>query len=118
MLSYNKRKGNYGETAAAGFLEAKGYVILERNYKRGSGEIDMIARDNDCIVFVEVKYRKTLSAGLPREAVTAAKQRIIKKTANYYIFEKQITNTDMRFDVVEVVGSEQLEIEHLDNAFW
>ena len=118
MLSYNKRKGDYGETSAAGFLEAKGYVVVERNYKRGGGEIDIIARDKDCVVFVEVKYRKTLAMGLPREAVTVTKQRLVKKTAQYYIFEKQLVDVDMRFDVVEIVGSEQLEIEHLENAFW
>jgi len=118
MLSDNKRKGNYGETAAAGFLEAKGYVVVSRNYKRGKGEIDIIARDGDCVVFVEVKYRKNLAIGLPREAVTATKRRSLKNAANWYISENQLADVDMRFDVVEIIGSEQLEIEHIENAFW
>jgi putative endonuclease len=113
----NKKKGDYGETAAAGYLQAKGYEIAGTNYRRGSGEIDIIAKDRDCTVFVEVKYRKNLSIGLPREAVTAAKRRAFRSAVNYYIAEHRLYDTDMRIDVVEVSGAETLHIEHIENAF-
>ena len=118
VISYNKRKGNYGEDVAEGYLTAKGYAIIGRNYKRGAGEIDIIAKDGEYIVFVEVKYRKNLSAGLPREAVTKTKRRALTSAAKYYIMENEIDDgVDMRFDVVEIVGAEQLSIEHIINAF-
>jgi len=110
-------KGNYGETAALGFLQARGYTILERNYKRFGGEIDIIARHNEYVVFIEVKYRKSLSAGLPRIAVTRAKQRQIAKAALGYISQKGLDNTDFRFDVIEVFGVELLDINHIEDAF-
>ena len=111
-------KGNYGETAALGFLQARGYTILERNYKCFGGEIDIIAKHNEYIVFVEVKYRKSLAAGLPRIAVTRAKQRQIAKAALGYISQTGLDNTDFRFDVVEVFGVELLDINHIEDAFW
>jgi len=110
-------KGNYGETAALGFLQARNYTILERNYERFGGEIDIIAQHNEYIVFIEVKYRKSLSAGLPRVAVTRAKQRQIIKAALGYIGEKRLDNIDFRFDVIEVFGMELLDINHIEDAF-
>jgi len=112
------QKGHYGETVARGFLERRGFVVLAANYKRGGGEIDLIAQDGEAVVFIEVKYRRSLAAGLPRIAVTPAKQRKIIQTAWYYIAEKNLVNTDFRFDVVEVFGREQLDVNHIENAFW
>ena len=112
------RKGNYGEAVARGYLERRGFAVLEMNYKRAGGEIDIIARDGDGIVFIEVKYRRSLAAGLPRIAVTPSKQRAIIQTAQYYIAENELTDVDMRFDVVEVFGREQLDVNHIQNAFW
>jgi len=116
-MANKKQTGDYGETAAKGFLARRGYVVLEEKYKRGSGEIDLIARDGAYIVFIEVKYRRSLAAGLPRIAVTPAKQRKIAQTALWYIAEKQLVNTDFRFDVVEVFGREQLDVNLIQNAF-
>jgi len=110
-------KGNYGETAALGFLQSRGYTIVERNYKRFGGEIDIIAKHNEYIVFIEVKYRRGLSVGLPRIAVTPAKQRQISRAALGYIGEKGLTDTDFRFDVIEVFGTELLDINHIEDAF-
>jgi len=117
MLNYNKRKGDYGESVADGYLAAKGYEITARKYKKGGGEIDIIARDKECTVFIEVKYRKTLSAGLPREAVTYTKQQAIRRAAQYYIMENGLHENELRFDVVEIIGTELLQIEHIINAF-
>jgi len=117
-LSDNKRKGDYGETVAVGYLEGRNYGIIRRNYKRGSGEIDIIAKDNGTghIVFVEVKYRKNASeAESPQFAVTKGKIGALKRTANWYITENQL-DCDMRFDVIEVTGGEKLEINHIIDA--
>jgi putative endonuclease len=108
--------GIYGETAAAGYLEAKGYVILERRYKRYGGEIDIIAKNGGYIVFIEVKYRKTLYSGMPRGSVGASKRRNYARAAMGYIGEKQL-DCDCRFDVIEVFGTENLEINHIEDAF-
>ena len=109
--------GNYGEAVAQGFLTRRGYAILETNYKRGGGEIDIIARLGTYVVFVEVKYRRGLKAGMPCEAVTPAKQRRIIHTALYYISENNLADTDFRFDVMEVFGREWLDVNHIENAF-
>jgi len=110
--------GRYGETAAKGYLAAKGYEILAERYKAGAGEIDIIAKDSGCLVFVEVKYRKQASFGSPAASITAAKRRAIAQTAEYYIAEMDLADADCRFDVVEVFGREQLDINHIEDAFW
>jgi len=112
-----RETGNYGEAVAQGFLTRRGYTILETNYKRGGGEIDIIARLGTYVVFAEVKYRRGLKAGLPRESVTPAKQRRIIRTALYYISENDLTETDFRFDVIEVFGREWLDVNHIEDAF-
>lgn len=112
----NKRQtGKAYEESAAGWLEQKGFRILERNYRCRQGEIDLIAADGSCLVFVEVKYRRSGQTGHPAEAVDARKQRRIARTALYYCWEHQIPeNQACRFDVVSILGD---EIEHLKNAF-
>ena len=115
--SKNVVKGRFGETAAEGFLRGKGYSIIVKNYKKGRGEIDIIAKSPDgYIVFTEVKYRKTHALGRPGLAVTKTKIASLRHCASYYIMENQL-DCDMRFDVIEIVGTELLEIEHIENAF-
>jgi putative endonuclease len=115
----NKREvGGYGEQLAADYLTAKGYRIIERNFNCRTGEIDIIAWHGDCLVFVEVKYRKNLNYGHPAEAVSKPKQRSIKQTALYYIMLNKIADTDMRFDVIAILDTGQPEIEHIENAFY
>lgn len=109
----NREKGSFGEEKAVKYLKHRFYKILETNYRRKTGEIDIIAKKDGYIIFVEVKYRKTTSMGLPREAVTPFKQGQIKRTAQMYIIENN-PNCDMRFDVIEILGN---KIEHIKNAF-
>jgi putative endonuclease len=117
VLSNNKKKGNFGETAASGFLTAKGWNIIEKNYKRGRGEIDIIAKSPDgYVVFVEVKYRTTLKFGMPREAVTTLKKKAVINAALHFISEHDLQE-DMRFDVIEIFGESNLTINHIENAF-
>lgn len=112
----NKRQlgGSY-EKIAGEFLIAKGYEIIEYNFFCKIGEIDIIAKCDEYICFVEVKYRKNKNAGMPIEAVTFSKQRKISKTAMYYCLTHNINeNQSVRFDVVGILGN---EIVLYENAF-
>ena len=103
----NKRQtGSRYESMAADYLASQGYEILCRNYQNHRrGEIDLIARDGNTLVFVEVKYRKDLTAGEPAEAVDARKQQRIRKAALSYLYENQLSmDTACRFDVVAILG--------------
>ncbi|MCR4587432.1 MAG: YraN family protein, partial [Lachnospiraceae bacterium] len=84
----NKRTiGTEYEEKAAAFLESKGVVILQKNYRNRFGEIDLIGRDKDYLVFIEVKYRKSDRRGLPMEAVSFYKQKTICRVSDYYRME-------------------------------
>ena len=106
-------RGKKGEFLAARYLEEKGYTVIARNYHSRYGEIDLIAKDEDTLVFVEVKYRSGASFGDPSEAVTAKKQERIRKTARYYLCARQLSeDTPCRFDVAAVLGSQIRLIKH------
>jgi len=112
------QKGLQGQQEAEKFLQANGYTILERNYRTRTGEIDIIARHGTYTVFVEVKLRHGLEHGHPCEAVGAAKQQKIIKTALHYISVMQLGDCDFRFDVVEVlVQNGQAYARHIVDAF-
>ena len=114
------RRGGYGEEIARKYLDGKGYEILAARYKAGGGEIDIIAKRGGCYAFVEVKYRKTLAFGFPRESVTADKQRRIRGAALAYIEENGLDSDpdcDFRFDVIEIIGQGTVTVEHIENAF-
>ncbi len=106
--------GQVGEKRAAEYLKKKGYTIIEQNYKNKIGEIDIIAKDQEYIVFVEVKTRTTKVYGLGLEAVTFAKQQKIKKVAQVYLLQHHLYESNVRFDVVSV---DYDGIEHIINAF-
>ncbi len=116
--SINKREvGRKYEEMAVSYLRAKGYVILERNYLRRVGEIDILARSNTgYVVAVEVKYRSSNKYGGPLSAVSYEKQRKIAHTLMVYIKEKLLNqDTPFRFDVVGIYGDGS--IKHIENAF-
>ena len=110
----NYAEGRLGEVRAEQYLAGLGYAILERNYKSAGSEIDLIARDGETVVFVEVKTRIRALASTGREAVTAAKQRRICKGAMYYMMRRGLMNRQARFDVVEIQGT---RVTHIQNAF-
>lgn len=104
----NKRKtGEDFEEQAAQFLEKQGLQILQRNFRCRLGEIDLIAREGDCYVFVEVKYRKRNISGNAAEAVTKTKQRRICRVAVYYL-STSCHNIELpcRFDVIGFDGEQ------------
>ena len=116
--SNKHQAGMHGQTEAEQFLISKGYQILCRNYRVKTGEIDIIARLESYIIFVEVKYRRGLKFGYPREAVGSAKQRRVIRTALYYIGVHALVEQDFRFDVIEVLEQNgQISINHIENAF-
>lgn len=112
----NKRKiGTEKEELAAEFLKNIGYQIYEKNFRCKIGEIDLIAFDGECLVFVEVKYRKRCQNGYPEEAVTLKKQRTISKVALWYMMERDWScSMPSRFDVIAINGD---EIRWHKNAF-
>lgn len=122
MNKSNKNKrdiGKDGEEIAAKYLLENGFEILERNYQYGHGEIDIVAKDEGVLVFVEVKTRKNLEFGEPEYAINKKKIQQIKKMAELYLFDKEIEEIDCRFDVVAVLMENQShpQITHYKNAF-
>ncbi|MDO4564591.1 MAG: YraN family protein [Clostridia bacterium] len=110
--------GKKGERLAERYLRRKGYRILERNYRAGRHEIDIIAFDKkgNCIAFVEVKARSDSGFGLPCEAVGAQKQRFLRLAAETYLKRNADGDTAARFDIVEVYLKDN-SIRHISNAF-
>ena len=118
-MGRNNLAGAWGEAKAAEYLRKKGYKLVAAGYRCRFGEIDLIAIDGKTLCFIEVKTRSNLAVGLPRDYVTAAKQERIRKTALFYLSEKEL-DCPVRFDVAEVYRSDSgaLErIEYMKNAF-
>lgn len=115
MRNQNHEKGMYYEKLACEYLTAQGCIMLEQNFRSRFGEIDLIVRDGEYLVFVEVKYRKNGHMGLPYEAVGSAKQRQIIRTSDYYRLKNGIDDFHpMRYDVVSICGN---TVEWIKNAF-
>lgn len=113
-----QRYGRSAETAAVEYLQRLGYVILERNYRTAMGEIDIIARHENTLVFVEVKARRTRRFGGAKEAVTAQKQRKISMAALHYLKSVGKMEHKARFDVVAIrAGGPHPQAEVIRNAF-
>jgi putative endonuclease len=113
----NRWLGDRGEREASRFLRSKGFRILQRGYRTARGEIDLIARDGDTLVFVEVKSRR---AGVPAEAVTLEKQRRLTLAALAFLKKYRLLEQRCRFDVVAIVwpdGRHAPAIDHIANAF-
>lgn len=112
---YKKLLGRTGEVKAEKFLKRLGYKILAKNYKTVVGEIDIIAKDGDTVVFVEVKTRTNEKYGAPSEAVGVNKRMKYFKVAEEYLI-KNYKTTDVlcRFDVIETLDG---QINHIINAF-
>jgi len=110
--------GKEGEERAVAYLQEKGYSILDRNWRRGRQEIDIIARWQEFIVFVEVKTRRSNYFSEPEEAVDRLKQRTLVHTANAYVRYFHI-NLEVRFDIITLLNrGESWEIRHIEDAFY
>lgn len=120
MYLNNKAKGDLGEKIAEEYLKKYGYIILEKNFRTKIGEIDIIAKDGEYIVFVEVKTRHDNIYGTPGEAVNSSKQHKIIRTTQLYIMKKNLYKYDLRFDVIEIIlnnYNEDPAIKLIKNAF-
>jgi putative endonuclease len=113
-----KPLGSEGEDLAVRFLQKKGYRIVARNYKTPVGEIDIIARDGDTIVFIEVKTRTDISFGYPFEAVNKRKRQKLKNLALLYL-KRQGKESPVRFDVISIfcMDNGKKDVEHIKDAF-
>jgi len=115
--AWNRRSiGTEQETKVQEYLQSQGYEIVARNFYTKHGEIDLIAKKDDYLVFIEVKYRADGRYGAPEEAVDYRKQRKIIAAAQYYMYKNRISfDTPCRFDVAGVTDE---EIRITENAFW
>ena len=122
--SSSQDTGRWGESQALHHLVRRGYTVVATNYRKRFGEIDIIARDRDVLVFIEVKCRGRLTFGTPLEAVDRRKQQRICRVAMAYMQSHQCGECNARFDVISVqpdpqspAGKGQALIEHIENAF-
>jgi putative endonuclease len=112
------RTGKKGEDIACAYLKSRGYRIVERNYKCPLGELDIVAKDGDAIVFVEVKSRKSEEFGDPQLAVGLEKQKKVSRMSLTYLKEKHLYPCNARFDVVAIkMLPDGITIELIQNAF-
>ena len=112
--------GRLGESLAVEFLIGQRYAIVEKNYRRSCGEVDIIARDGGILVFVEVKTRHSTLFGTPFEAVNARKQRQLSRIAQEYLQTHKLIEVPARFDVIAVRlnrDNRPAAIDHMKNAF-
>jgi putative endonuclease len=113
-----KRTGDLGEDAAARHLESKGLRVLDRNWRFRQWELDLVCRDRDTIVFVEVKTRRAGSMASPADGLTPKKRTRLVKAASHYLTSKQLWDEPCRFDLAAVTDhGTSMDVEHIENAF-
>lgn len=118
MKNWRQKFGETGEALAVRRLKKVGYKIIETNYRNKAGEIDIIAKDKDTIVFVEVKTRRSAHFGSPKEAVSIQKQKKISMVALYYLKTSGLITAKARFDVIAInLNRDKPRIEIIKNAF-
>jgi putative endonuclease len=117
-MSESNELGKQGEEIAISHLLKLGYYILEKNWRAGRNEIDIIAKDKDFLVIIEVKSRRNDNFAEPEEAVTKDKQQALVRAANAYIFRKNI-DLETRFDIISIIhNKDETRINHLKDAFY
>ena len=114
---WRRSLGRRGEELAASYLEEKGYLILQRNYRSGAGEMDIVAQDGDCLVFVEVRARSTREYGTPEESITPSKAQRLIEVAQGYLQEQGESGRGWRIDLVAIRWSgDSYRLNHIVNA--
>jgi len=119
MTTQRQALGAYGERVAARHLQEQGLVVLDRNWRCSDGEVDIVLRDGDDVVFCEVKTRRGDSFGPPSLAVTHDKVRRLRKLACHWLAEARVRPREIRFDVVEVLAQRRgaPQVAHIRAAF-
>lgn len=116
-MSLKNEIGNRGELQAVNFLFANGYQVLERNYRFGRSEIDIIAKKDNILIFVEVKARKNTDYGHPETFVSEAQKERIFRAAEEYINQKAWRGP-VRFDIIAIIWDSNPQlIDHFEDAF-
>ncbi|MEO0234944.1 MAG: YraN family protein [candidate division WOR-3 bacterium] len=124
IKSKNISKGKSGEILAIKYLRRKGFQILEQNFRFGKiGEIDIICKKDDTLVFVEVKSREKMGKGTPKESITDLKKERIFKCAKFFLMKHpEFSDSNFRFDFVGIKITsnifKRVEIEHIENVFF
>ena len=103
--------GFQGEKLACDYIATRGYALVQKNYHMRWGEIDLVARDRETLVFIEVKYRRTRSFGTPLEAITHHKQRQLIRAAQFYLFQYPHP-CPIRFDVLGITNIQRTELHY------
>jgi putative endonuclease len=117
-MSEHNELGKQGEEIATTYLLKQGYRILDVNWRAGRNEIDIIAKDKDFLVIIEVKSRRSDTFMEPEEAVTREKQQALIRAANAYIFRKNIM-LDTRFDIISIIHNKnETRVNHFKDAFY
>lgn len=116
-MSKNKELGLEGEQLAADYFKKNGWKIHEMNYRYRRSEIDLIISKNDLLTFVEVKTRTNTDYGLPEQFVDEKKAENIFKAADHYILEIDWKG-NVRFDIISIIKKEEVELEHIEDAFY
>ena len=116
MAAHNEL-GKWGEDTAAAYLEEKGYQIIERDWKSGHHDLDIVAKEGSTLVIVEVKTRRSRLFGDPEEAIDYKKRQSLQSAINHYV-KSHRTCHDVRFDIISIVGmiGSQPEIEHIKDV--
>ena len=116
MAAHNEL-GKWGEDLAADYLQRKGYTIIERNWKSGRRDLDIIAQDGNVIVFVEVKTRRNRLFGEPEESVDYHKLQNLQQAISHYVKFKHIRQ-EIRFDIISIVGTvgTDPDIQHIQDV--
>lgn len=110
--------GQWGEDFAARHLKRWGWKILRRNFRApGGGEVDLVCRDGDTLVFAEVKTRRSEEMGRPLDAVDTKKQHLIRQGALYWLRLLEMPDITFRFDVIEVLATDPVEVRVIESAF-
>src|SRR3954447_5340889 len=119
MTTERQAVGAYGERVAARHLQEQGLVVLDRNWRCGEGELDLVLRDGDDVVFCEVKTRRGDTFGTPAAAVTHDKGRRLRRLARIWLAQARVRPHAMRFDVVEVLPQRRggPRVRHIRGAF-
>lgn len=116
-MDRRKQTGRQGEDIAAAFLLGKGYRLLDRNWSCPAGELDIVARQGDCLVFVEVRTRAGARFGAPEESITPAKQARLVALAQAYLQQTGAPSLSWRIDVVAVrLERGEVTVNHIENA--
>jgi putative endonuclease len=119
MSKSARKKGSEAEQLAAAYLESKGWIVLDQNYFFERAEVDIVAYDQTCIVFVEVKSRSGTQFGHPEDFIDKQKEGNIYKAAEAWMYERKMEGSPARFDVISIIqdGKSAPDIKHFEDAF-